>query len=231
MTDQFTLVNSRKGNEREFDTRADAEEQRDKLIGLGMRAENLEIRPPGDSDGGRVESEIVETTSDDIAGMDKDGKPKETRATHPEKFDNGQQGGESESGVVSAPNELPDEQPGVDTDPLEWMPSHFIDEIQGVPTVNRMGYAVIASKYNVSVTAEPVTLASETNFEYAEFQATAVTESGEEYSGFGSAHVDRGDGDDPELLNELSETRALKRACTWATGVGLTAVEELKSEL
>lgn len=136
--------------------------------------------------------------------------------------------------VEVSPEEYEDElsaDPSIEEDPVDWLPGHFIDSIQGVPTVNRKGYAVIASKYNVSVTAEPVTLASETGFEYAEFQAIATTESGEEYSGFGSAHVDRMDGDDQYLLNELAETRALKRATAWATGVGLTAVEELQGEL
>jgi len=115
-------------------------------------------------------------------------------------------------------------------DPLSVMPSHFVDTIQGVPTINRKGYAVIASEYNVSVTAEPVVRASETDNEYAEFQATAVTQDGTEYSGFGSAHVNRDTGDSPYLLNELAETRAMKRAVSWATGIGLTAVEELRGQ-
>jgi hypothetical protein len=76
-----------------------------------------------------------------------------------------------------------------------------------------------------------VTLASETDNEYAEFRAVATTEDGQEYSGFGSAHVERQDGDDPYLLNELAETRAMKRATAWATGVGMTAIEEMRGVL
>jgi len=128
---------------------------------------------------------------------------------------------------VSASEELPQE-PSVSEDPVDWLPDHFIDHIQGVPTVNRKGYAVIASKYNVSVTAEPVVRASETDHEFAEFKAIAVTKDGVEYSGFGSAHVNRDNGDSAYLLNELAETRAMKRAVSWATGIGLTAVEELQ---
>jgi len=127
-------------------------------------------------------------------------------------------------------NDLPDE-PSVSEDPVQWLPSHFIDRIQGVPTVNRKGYAVIASKYGVSVTAEPVTLPGETDHEYAEFQAIAIYAEGNEYSGFGSAHVDRMDGDDPYLLAELAETRAMKRATAWATGIGMTAMSEMQGEL
>jgi hypothetical protein len=116
-------------------------------------------------------------------------------------------------------------------DPLSVMPSHFVDTIQGVPTINRKGYAVLAEHFGISVTAEPVTLPGETDFEYAEFQATATTQDGQEYSGFGSAHVDRMDGDDPYLLAELAETRAMKRATAWATGVGMTAFSEMSNSL
>jgi len=121
--------------------------------------------------------------------------------------------------------------PDVTDDPVDWMPSHFIDKIQGVPTVNRKGYAVIAAQYGVSVVAEPVARASETDFQHAEFKAIATTQDGQEYSGFGSAHVDRMDGDDKHLLNELAETRAMKRATAWATGVGMTAIEEMQQSL
>jgi len=127
-------------------------------------------------------------------------------------------------------DELP-ENPPIDQDPVNWLPTHFIDEIQGVPTVNRKGYCVIAARYGVSVKAEPVTLPSETEFEYAEFKAVATTENGQEYSGFGSAHVERQDGDDPHLLAELAETRAMKRATAWATGIGMTAMSEMTNQL
>lgn len=133
--------------------------------------------------------------------------------------------------VADAPvdDDLPDDPP-IDQDPVNWLPSHFVDEIQGVPTVNRKGYAVIASKYGISVEAEPITLPSDTGFDHAEFKATAETPDGQQYTGFGSAHVDRGDGDDPHLLGELAETRAMKRAVAWASGVGLTAIEELQGD-
>ena len=121
--------------------------------------------------------------------------------------------------------------PSITDDPLDFVPGHFVDNIQGTPTINRKGYAVLAVQQGVSVTSEPVTLASETDFEYAEFKAVATNAEGKEYSGFGSAHVDRQDGDDKHLLNELAETRAMKRATAWATGIGVTAIEEMKNEL
>lgn len=126
---------------------------------------------------------------------------------------------------------VPEGKPELEDDPVDWMPAHFVDHIQGVPTLNRKGYAVMAERFNVSVTSEPVVRASETDFEYAEFKATAKTEDGTEYSGFGSAHVNRKDGDDQHLLNELAETRALKRAASWALGLGMTAKEEMDNSL
>ena len=119
----------------------------------------------------------------------------------------------------------------ISDDPLSVMPGHFVDTIQGVPTINRKGYAVLAEHFGVSVKAEAVTLPSETDFEYAEFRATATTEDGTEYSGFGSAHINRQDGDDAHLLGELAETRAMKRAVSWATGVGMTAQSEMRNSL
>jgi hypothetical protein len=139
-----------------------------------------------------------------------------------------------ETDAVEADNPEPVETPDLpektlSEDPLNWVPGHFVDEIEGVPTINRKGYAVIAEHYDISVTAEVVTSPAETDFEYAEFQATAETPDGATYSGWGSAHIDRGD--DKEILAEMAETRAMKRATAWATGVGMTAMEELRGEV
>jgi hypothetical protein len=119
----------------------------------------------------------------------------------------------------------------ISDDPLSVMPTHFVDRIQGTPVINRKGYAVLAEHYGIEVVAEPVTLPGATDFEYAEFRAVATTDDGTEYSGFGSAHVDRQDGDDPYLLAELAETRAMKRAVSWATGIGMTAKVEMEGSL
>lgn len=116
--------------------------------------------------------------------------------------------------------------PDVSEDPINWMPEHFVDIIEGVPAINRKGYAVLAEHYDISVRSEPVTFPGESDWEYAEFRATAVTPDGDEYTGYGSAHVDRGD--DKTVLGELAETRACKRAVAWSTGVGMTAVQEMK---
>ena len=202
----FVVKDTDRGTERQCDSMAEAKDTKQDMVSLGATPEQIEIIPLGETDGGEVDAEVVE--------MQDDGKADKNAATHPEQFE----------------QDLPDDPP-VDQDPVDWMPEHFVDTIQGVPTVNRKGYAVIAAKYGVSVEAEPVTLPSDTDFAYAEFRAVAETSDGQTYSGFGSAHVDRQDGDDPHLLAELAETRAMKRATAWATGVGMTAMEEMMGEL
>jgi hypothetical protein len=164
----------------------------------------------------------AEDARDDLIALG--ANPEDLEIIPPEGDDAQPDGGEAvEPEVVEPDTELPEH--SVADDPIDWMPSHFIDSIQGVPVINRKGYAVIAQDCGISVTAEPVTRPPETDFEYAEFRATATTQDGVEYSGYGSAHVDRDD--DPTLLAELAETRAMKRATAWASGVGMTAIEEM----
>lgn len=204
------LHNERKNDVSEYNSRVEAEDQLNKLVELGMDSTNLSIHTedPRDTstetDGGTENVEVI-----DDATPTENSKP--TQA-------------DSDALEDIAEKDLA-------TDPLSVMPGHFVDTIQGVPTINRKGYAVLAEHFGVSVVAEAVTLPSETDFEYAEFRAIATTEDGTEYSGFGSAHIDRQDGDDPHLLAELAETRAMKRATAWATGVGVTAMSEMKNSL
>lgn len=136
---------------------------------------------------------------------------------------------EGEGSVADTDTETADlpASPPVDEDPLTWMPDHFVDTIEDEPAINRKGYAVLAEHYGISVTTEPLTIPSESDWEYAEFREVATTPDGREYTGFGSAHIERGD--DKVVLGEMAETRAEKRATASATGVGMLAVEELHS--
>jgi len=196
------LVNHADDNSQTFDSRKEAEETKQDMMQLGVPEGDLEIIM--DASGGRPEPDDGATVVDEEQTQQESAQP---------------------------PEPVSESKPALDDDPVDWMPSHFVDNIQGVPTLNRKGYAVMAERFNVSVTSESVVRASETDFEYAEFRATAETEDGTEYSGFGSAHVERGDGDDEYLLNELAQTRAMKRAASWALGLGMTAKEEMENTL
>jgi len=197
----WILTDESTGKTKHFDSRAEAEEHKQEM--QGIMDGPLSISKASDGSNGAEESAKADNTH----------TPEEA----------------AESAEVV--ETVPDGKPDLNQDPVDWMPSHFVDNIQGVPTLNRKGYAVMSERFGVSVKAEPIVRASETDFEYAEFEAIAVTEDGTEYSGFGSAHVDRMDGDDEYLLNELAETRAMKRAASWALGLGMTAKEEMENSL
>lgn len=198
----WIVRNTKREKDRECDSEEEAKDAKNDMISLGADPSHLEIIPPVETPENGDNTTATEPTSE----------PEDTEVDTVD--------------PVETPTTIPDQKPQVEQDPVDWLPDHFTDKIQGVPTVNRKGYAVLASQYNVSVVAKPITLASDTDFQHAEFRAVATTEDGKEYSGFGSARVERDD--DPNLLNELAETRALKRATAWATGIGITAIEELQ---
>lgn len=207
------------GNTREFESRAAAESEKKELEDIGA---NLTLAKQGDT----TDEETVVTVAEKH-DVEEPEELDEAVQTANEIGRTNRQNVDSEN--VPSNGDIPEKRPNVSEDPISWMPEHFVDMIDGVPAINRKGYAVLAEHYNISVKAEPVTIPSETGFEYAEFTAVARTPDGEEYSGFGSAHVDRGD--DKTLLGELAETRALKRSIAWATGIGMTAVSELQGTL
>ena len=109
------------------------------------------------------------------------------------------------------------------------MPGHFIDSIDGTPAINRKGFEVLAHHYDIDTRSELEVPPEENGHEYVRVKATAVTDDGRTCEAYGSAHVDRGV--DAELLLEMADTRARKRALSIATGVGVVAVEELRNEV
>jgi len=205
-------IKAESGEKRTVDSRAEAESVRNDMEQLGM---NCKVISPDETktDGGQANSESPRVIPDgEILPYDYD------EPNHPEtESDDGDDAGETTA--------IP-ENPDIDKNPVEWLPDHLIDMVEGVPTISRKGYCIVCQQYGVSIESESIVRSSDTEFEYAEFRAVAVDADGKAYSGFGTAHVERGD--DPYLLNELAETRAMKRAATWATGVGLTAVEEME---
>jgi hypothetical protein len=207
-------IKAESGEERTVDSRAEAESVRNDMEQLGM---NCEITAPDETktDGGQADSESPRVVPDgEILPHDYD------EPNHPEQTES-----DDGDGAGKATTNIP-ENPDIDKNPVEWLPDHLIDMVEGVPTISRKGYCIVCQQYGVSIESESIVRSSDTEFEYAEFRAVAVDSDGKAYSGFGTAHVERGD--DPYLLNELAETRAMKRAATWATGVGLTAVEEME---
>lgn len=227
----FVLIDKSTGNKKHFDTRAQAEEKRDEMSGL-VDGE-MAIEPVSDASeaseepDGADNTKVEQTTTDGgqaatVVSEDKTetvAKP-EQRAENPERVTDD-----------AYNNQDPLEQLGeeLDTDPLSILPSHMIDEIQGKPSVNKRGYAMIAERYNISTSAEIVQFPWDNEEGRCVAKATAVTENGKEYSGWATACADDGDMDDQ--LIELAETRSLKRSISWASGVGIVSYQELMDEL
>ena len=198
-------------NVRAFDGRSRAEDARDDMADLGI---DVEVYPPGESPEGDTETDGGEWTPGDDgtpAAVMSDPEPVEADAEP----------------IVEVDDELPER--NVSDDPLSWMPGHFIDSIDGTPAINRKGFEVLAHHYDISTSSTLEVPPEETGHEYVRVKATAETTDGRTCDAYGSAHVDRGD--DAELLLELADTRARKRALSIATGVGVVAVEELRNEV
>ena len=137
---------------------------------------------------------------------------------------------ETETVTPETPDDLPDR--SVADDPIEWLEragGDFVDWIDGSAAINRKGFEVLSHFYDVDVFVDLETPPEETGFEYARVKARAVTADGRECEAYGSAHVDRGD--DHDLLLEMADTRARKRALSVATGVGAVAVDELQNDV
>ena len=136
-------------------------------------------------------------------------------------------GSAPDEAVEELPAEMPD---SVRTDPLDVVPEYMITEVDGQPTINKRGYAAIAHRFDIVVRSEAITTAGETDHEYAEFKATAWKKGdGPEqgYTGHATARVSEDRSGIENNLNEMAETRAMKRAVAWASGVGLLAWEEM----
>lgn len=208
---EWIVFDPENDNARTFESRAEAEDARDDMAGLGV---DVELYPPGESPG---------ADTDDAPDPEPDGgNPEEA----PEVVDV-QPGPATAKPPEDAANDLPER--SIAEDPLNWVPGDFVDEIDGTQAINRKGFEVLAHFYDVDVYADLEVAPEETDFEYARVKARAVTADGRECESYGSAHVDRGD--DHDLLLEMADTRARKRALSIATGVGAVAVAELKSEV
>lgn len=246
---KWTLWNAERQNARHFDGRAEAEAKQDELAGLM----DTELFKPGEApDGIGTEDATVEPSSVDNTVPENPGVPRGEGESVEEAAERLRDDGPNVDVVDHSPEgadvqevenatteaveptaqagpdhpDLPDR--SVSDDPLTWIPGEFVDQIDGSQAINRKGFEVLAHFYDVSTTSDLQVKPEDEDHEYCRVKATATID-GRTVEAFGSAHVDRGD--DPELLLEMANTRARKRALSIATGVGAVAVEELKNEV
>jgi hypothetical protein len=209
-TDSWRVVDhDNNDNVKPADSKADAESKADTAREFG--SDNVSVVPPGEPlPGSDQQTQEVATEPTEAEVMEVSDPSPEPATTTAE----------------AAQHDLPERDVG--TDPLEWLPAEFKDNIQGADCVNRKGFEVLAHFYDVDVESDLEVPPEDTDHEYCRVKATATTAEGRVCEAYGSAHVDRDD--DATLLLELAGTRARKRALSIATGTGAVAVAELRSQ-
>jgi hypothetical protein len=175
---------------------------------VSSRSEAEEVKSDMESLG--VECEIVNKATD--GGTETSVVEADTNTT------------ETTQPTQTAAEKLPDEPPGIDTDPLEWIPKKFVDKIDGQVAINRMGFEVMAEHFGISCNPELV----EATEDRVIHKATAEKPDGTTVTAYGEAHCDEVD---REVMVRMSDTRSYKRAISRATGCGMLAVSELQSDL
>jgi len=209
------LHNQRKEQVRECENRAEAEDQKKKLIELGMSPDNLAIttEDPRENtetkaDGGSQDVEVVEEEQPEP-------EPKPTQAD-----------ADALDEAAQAVDEL---QANVDTDPLDVLPGYMITMVDGKPSLNKRGISVLAYHYDIDVKErEVVAYPHETDYETAVVEIMVEGPDGRTFSGIGEAHVDE---TPKHQLLRMSETRAYKRAVIFATGTGIVGYQEMRESL
>lgn len=118
-------------------------------------------------------------------------------------------------------------------DPNNWLPSWMLTEIdhggQTSVDLNKRGTQVVTKALGLEVKADCEVSAYDSDFEYARYNATVETPSGETYNAVGDAHIDES-GNEKWDLERLAETRAKKRAVKWSSAGGLEAMDGVSEE-
>lgn len=195
------IVRASNGNEREADSRSEAESIKEEVESLGMSAEILspdasDPGPHGDAGSVEVVKHVDAEPVDDLE--------------------------------AASDGQLPAR--SMEEDPLSILPGYMITEVKGTPTLNKRGISVLAYHYGVEVVDQEIVVSpQESDWEYAIVRTTVESEDGRTFLGTGTAHVDRDD--EREVLLELAETRSYKRAVSFATGTGIVSYQEMVGDL
>jgi hypothetical protein len=169
-------------------------------------------------------SEGAETYQDNSDEQPKPAKPVETGDSNPNAPVE-PQGSDGENSLAD-----PDSDPFAGK--LPNVPDHLVMEMDGQPYIRRGGYARLAKSEGLRLGLEEIVGAHENDWTRAKYQATVRDGSGKIVAtDVGSAHLEVEDMANAKAnLDELAATRAACRALAWATGEGLTAVEEVAAE-
>jgi len=195
------LVNDRKDKVTEYPDRVAAEEQRSKLIELGMSPENVEIKAndPTETkaDGGKAETHSVEV------------KEPETDV--------------QEAEVINNPEQLSE-------DPIGWLEginNSFVNTIKGTPAISKQGFRFIQSQFGITTESEVVQTFDDPVGVVV--WAKAELPDGQSAEAHGEGYLTERDVDDNEFVR-YADTRAKNRAISDLTSAGALAVSELSND-
>lgn len=200
MTGKWILRNTENDKERELDSRPEAEETREKLIGIGASPEQLEIVPPNSTDGGTTQSkaEVVEDTT---------------------------QREETEPAPTQEPTADLDE---LVQNPIDWLRrknDDYVNTVKGTPAISKRGFRYIQAKFEISTESEVVE--SFTDPLGVVVWARAELPDGRSAEAHGEGWQFESGVDDNEFVR-YADTRAKNRALADLTSSGALATEELK---
>jgi len=194
---KWLLEDTNRGTTRECDSKTEAEDAKQDLIGLGANADDLEITPPGKTDGGETETHSVE--------MADDAKPTNDTV---------------EADVINSPEAL-------SRDPIQWLESHnadFVNTIKGTPAISKMGFRFIQSQFGITTESEVVQWVDDPTG--CIVWARAELPDGQAAEAHGEGYLSESRVDDNEFVR-YADTRAKNRAISDLTSAGALAVSEV----
>jgi len=243
--DEWALDNHDDDNQRPCDSRKDAEERKAEVQGLADEELSLEIFAPGESpyDGNGDGTVPCAECGDGVTPAEAVYGPQNEpyhNDCHDETDADESEGEPVDAEIVDHDSEKMHQQNFAQSDmaaarsmqdPLSTLPGWMITEVSHsdrgdtTTTVNKRGCQVIASYLNLEYETDDTTRASDTDFEYAEFECTVTKPDGRTFTGHGTAKADGDDQNEGDgwKLDMLAETRAFKRAVKGATGGGIEA--------
>jgi len=208
----FLLKDENRGTEREFESKSEAEDTKQDLLGLGASESDLEITAKT----GNPPDEATHTT-DDGHNVQQGGKTDGGRVEPVEKVDE----------PVDAESVTPESLSKNPIGFLESVNSDFVNTIKGTPAISKQGFRFIQREFEISTESEVV--------EWSEdplgcvVWAKAELSSGYSAEAHGEGYQFEGDVSDNEFVR-YADTRAKNRAISDLTSAGALAVSELTNE-
>jgi len=207
---QFTLVNHRGEKTKTFDTRAEATENRDDMVGLGASPEDFEIVQGEYS---YAEYQASEADANAVAQSDGGAEVVETPDTDPR-----------------ATKQTADT-PTLKEDPIGHLRSingEFVNTIQGTPAISKRGFRYIQAELDITTESEVVAW---TDDPYGVvIWARAELPDGRAAEAHGEGSPEERGMDKTEFVR-YADTRAKNRALSDLTSAGALAVSEIQEGL